>query len=684
MVDAYLMSMAVRSGDSLALHANDVQGVVSVRQWQHSDPNPRGPGVLVKDCDWGRTEVRAGSTPTQMGSWLQAEGLLAGGTPFTFSAWLRPTDLSADSVICSWLTPVGAVALVAVGGELTLRRWRDDRVDDLATGQRLRERAWHFVGAVVDASGDRVTIFSAPWGRTGGPFVREFVVEHVGPRDDDGCLMVGRAVGVANGAFDGNVGGARLHLRSLDIVELMDLMNGLGDAADHEWQFDDRSDPDSAPPVAAGTPALTLFGAPAWSTLIPPPVESTGRPLVLGGSIHLHRDDVDDCEWPLAATIEVPADAPSGFYSLRITTADEERDLPFLVMGSARVTLLVPTLTWQAYGNLGRSPEQWPGRSHYSLHSDGSPVLVTSSRRPCDTFSPHARLQVEGGDGFAEGAVVTHLMMADLYAWHWLVSEGVHPAVLDDRELHHAGAEALSDVDVLVLSAHPEYWTTQMLDALQGHLDRGGHVIYLGGNGLYWVTSLHPTKPHLMEVRRWGGSQVSSVVQVDRTHQYEPVAGGLWAEAGRPPNESVSVAFTGFGAGDSLEYERTEASYTPEWSWMFDGVEGPRFGTEGINTGAGNEFDRVDTDLPSPGRLTIVATAHPQTTDHFGVLEYGRSRAPHPRVSAHMVMAETEAGGLVFSTSAITASGCLVVEGPDAPLRRVVSNVLRRMLDSAR
>lgn len=49
-----------------------------------------------------------------------------------------------------------------------------------------------------------------------------------------------------------------------------------------------------------------------------------------------------------------------------------------------------------------------------------------------------------------------------------------------------------------------------------------------------------------------------------------------------------------------------------------------------------------------------------------------------------MVMAETEAGGLVFSTSAITASGCLVVEGPDAPLRRVVSNVLRRMLDSAR
>ena len=94
--------------------------------------------------------------------------------------------------------------------------------------------------------------------------------------------------------------------------------------------------------------------------------------------------------------------------------------------------------------------------------------------------------------------LVTHLLMADLYAWQWLVAEGVGPALIDDRELHLAGIEALQGVDVLVLSAHPEYWTTQMLDALQAYLDRGGSVIYLGGNGLYWVTSLHPTKPHLM------------------------------------------------------------------------------------------------------------------------------------------------------------------------------------------
>ena len=66
--------------------------------------------------------------------------------------------------------------------------------------------------------------------------------------------------------------------------------------------------------------------------------------------------------------------------------------------------MLASTLTWQAYGNLGRDPDTWPGRSHYSLHADGSPVIITTALRPCPTFGPQARLEVDGGDGFAIGA----------------------------------------------------------------------------------------------------------------------------------------------------------------------------------------------------------------------------------------------------------------------------------------
>jgi N,N-dimethylformamidase len=270
--------------------------------------------------------------------------------------------------------------------------------------------------------------------------------------------------------------------------------------------------------------------------------------------------------------------------------------------------------------------------------------------------------------------------MADLYAWHWLSQEGFGPAVLDDRQLHTHGASALDGVEVLVLSAHPEYWTSHMLDALQGYLDQGGSVIYLGGNGLYWVTSLHPSKPHLMEVRRWGGSQTWSVEEVDRDHQFEERVGGLWAEAGRPPNQFVGVGFAGFGAGPPLSFVRTEASYDSEWNWVFDGVDEAVIGSDGINFGAGNEFDSCDPTLPAPGHTTVLCSSQPLTTDHFATYEGGSERAPTPGVRADLAITVTDSGGFILAVSSITAGGCLVAQNGTSPMRRVCTNVIRHML----
>jgi hypothetical protein len=43
--------------------------------------------------------------------------------------------------------------------------------------------------------------------------------------------------------------------------------------------------------------------------------------------------------------------------------------------------------------------------------------------------------------------------------------------------------------DLLILTTHPEYWSTQMYDNLKLFLDRGGSLIYLGGNGIFESTS---------------------------------------------------------------------------------------------------------------------------------------------------------------------------------------------------
>ena len=629
--------------------------------------------MVFDECPWGSGEVDLSEQATSLGSYAVADEALPLSSDVTMTAWIHLTSIGRGATIFGWLGSGGPCSLAVQDGVLGV----SGPTGFAPSAVEVRERQWMFVGVALRSG--TVTVLGSHWGRTGGPLVE--TVAATACAVSAPWLRVGSPADDRGGDLDGLVSGIRVDAVALDPIDLMAVMNGSAAAAGTSWDMGDRRDPDRV--CASTTPAadLQLRNAPTWSALVPPSPSSDGVPVVGAGSVHFHTDDLDDCRWPAVHTIHVPDGAPPGLFAVVIDDGTSCEEVPFVVSGSAEVALLVPTLTWQAYGNLGRSPSVWPGRSHYSLHADGSPVIVTTSRRPCPTISPHARLEVEGGDGFAaQGAVVTHLMMADLYAWHWLESVAGAPGAIDDRQLHREGAEALAGVRVLVLSAHPEYWTQPMLDALDTFVGDGGSVIYLGGNGLYWVTSLHPSTPHLMEVRRWGGSQTCSVEPGDREHQYEPLLGGLWADAGRPPSAAVSVGFAGFGAG-CLEFTRTEAGRADEWAWVFEGVDAEVFGSEGINAGAGNEFDSFEPGAPSPGVSTVLATALPGGRDHFATFESRAGRAPSAGVRGDVVMTRTPAGGLILAVGSITASSCLVVQDGPAPLRRLCTNALRAMLE---
>lgn len=674
---AYLSHVAVRPGESVTVHATDIrQASVRVRELQHSDPHPDGPGDLSRECTWGRATISAPRAPASVGSYATADGVLPVGGAFTISMWVWPTDLGEDSTLVSWMGEGQRWSLRLSGSRLALSGGAEVHTLDY----RVRERMWNFVGITSSGSPAEgeggASLFASIWGRTGGPFAMNLAGVRLAPSE----VGLGVATETGDGGrMDGRIAGLRVHDAALDNVDLMNLMNGRGPRAMAEWDLADRSEPDEAPACSLGAGTLRLVHAPTRSTAVPPPLESTGHPLTQGGSIHFHRDDTEDCGWPAQLVLAVPQTAAPGLYSVRLQEGPRAYELPLVIVGSHDVTLLVPTLTWQAYANLGRD-SSWPGLSHYSLHSDGSPVTVTTSRRPTQSFAPSARLEVDAGDGFATGLNAAHLLLADLYAWHWLQEEfpGM-VGVIDDRELHLNGAEALAGVKVLVLSAHPEYWTRAMLDALDAHLAGGGSVVYLGGNGLYWVTSLHPTKPHLMEIRRWGGSQTWSIEKSDRLHQFEACTGGLWEEAGRPPNASVGIGFGGFGAGPSLEYTRTPESFQPRWSWLFEGLESDTFGAAGLNSGAGNEYDVFDPARTPPGESVVVARSVPVTPDHFGTFERGGHKAPSPDVRSDVVLTKTEAGGLVLAIGSITASGCLT-SSRDTSLSTVVRNAVMRML----
>ena len=65
---------------------------------------------------------------------------------------------------------------------------------------------------------------------------------------------------------------------------------------------------------------------------------------------------------------------------------------------------------------------------------------------------------------------------------------GIAFDVITDHDLDEKGVELLSSYKVVLTGSHPEYHTEGTLDALQAYTENGGRLMYLGGNGYYWVT----------------------------------------------------------------------------------------------------------------------------------------------------------------------------------------------------
>ena len=246
-------------------------------------------------------------------------------------------------------------------------------------------------------------------------------------------------------------------------------------------------------------------------------------------AIYFHDDDLDDAGWPATMSVEVPADAPSGIYAVLVSGEREELPMPFVVRPRAardRVAFLVPTLTWQAYNsNIAALSYTEDGVLDarpclYDTHSDGSIVYHTTRRQP--TRSTHPRLKPHDW-----GA---HAVAADLDLTAWLDRVGVGWDALGDEQLDALGGAALEGYDCLVLGAHPEYFTRSMQDAVRGFVAGGGRMLYLGGNGMFWVTSIDPERRHLLEVRKVHalnhplGLEAPGEVQ----HSFDDEIGGLW------------------------------------------------------------------------------------------------------------------------------------------------------------
>jgi hypothetical protein len=331
----------------------------------------------------------------------------------------------------------------------------------------------------------------------------------------------------------------------------------------------------------------------------------------------------------------------------------------------AAVAVLAADITWNAYNNFG-------GRSNY-VHADELPPAPTvhartelkrytdpahatwgsDAYRPLSFDRPEPINDVDPAERVTdpiEGRSACHVAPAEWRLLGWLEREGFAYDLYSETQFHR-GLLELNAYQVLVLGPHPEYWTREMYYRLKRWVfERGGRLLYLGGNGLNCEAEL---------------------LEGDRMVVHNGAVTSLWAAgigaesrfAKRNESEAnlLGVVFTPSGLMTAAPYRVEDAAH-----WAFAGTglrNGDLFGVNSLHRrcpggASGHETDKLSASSPVGARL-LAKGANPGGG------------------GAEMVCFETPGGGAVFSAGSICYVSALPV---DDGVSRVTANVLRRFL----
>lgn len=375
----------------------------------------------------------------------------------------------------------------------------------------------------------------------------------------------------------------------------------------------------------------------------------------------------------------IPAPDRSGLYYLRARTPSGRSFLfPWVVAPASPqtpVAVLASTNTWNAYNNFG-------GRSNY-INADRLPDRpVVNARQdldryhnnlPFDTWrpkdedyqplsfdrpEPHNHIFDDGEvAGSVQGRVQCGVAPAEWRLYGWLEREGFDYDLYAEAQLH----DGILDLDayrVLILAVHPEYWTRQMYLRVKAWVfERGGRLMYLGGNGLncevlFGEDGAMRCLTHVNSLRGelGGHSEDGSIAYESRLHRT------LESEA-----YLLGVVCSETGIMTSAPYRVVKADH-----WIFDGTglkNGDEFGAETLHErvpggASGHETDKRSSSSPANTELLAKGT----NPDDGG---------------AEIVYHTPDHKGAVFSVGSITWVSALFT---DAHVSRITRNVLSRFL----
>jgi N,N-dimethylformamidase len=345
---------------------------------------------------------------------------------------------------------------------------------------------------------------------------------------------------------------------------------------------------------------------------------------------------------------------------------------------TAPIAVVLSTNTWNAYNNFG-------GRSNY-VNATGLPPEPTVVGRlelsryrddappewvaPDSAYLPLSFERPEPFNVIPQGARPTdpiagrqgnHLAPAEWRLLAWLEREGFSHDVYADAQLDD-GTLDLARYRVLMISAHPEYWTRRAFERTKGWVDdAGGRMLYLGGNGLNCEVELSGPNASVMRTRSHLAATDGSLGQWDPADPTHWLESRFHRSTGLPEAGLLGVATSETGIMTAAPYRTIDASH-----WVFAGTgltEGATFGAaslhERVSGGAsGHETDKRTASSPA-GTALLAKGLNP---DDGG---------------AEIVLHETASGGAVFSVGSIVWPSSLLV---DDAVSRITANVVQRFL----
>lgn len=736
----YADPLAARAGapiDFMVSAEGAAEARAEIVRLVHGDFNPEGPGFIE--------EVVAADIPasipvkrqyTQNGSFARVddpEGRLSPAGAFTIYAFIWPSTPVGErrAILGSWSVNGSKGYALGVTPEGKLEFWVGDgrTVDQVTADAPLVPKVWVLAAASFDPA-------------TGAARLRQIGVQnawnsHIGPvapfDHDSHVVETLRAAPAPSGApfliagaheenpergrfvsllFNGKIDRAGLVGRALSAEEIAAIAGGETPADpiarwDTTAGYDDRGigatirdvGPHGLHAEGVNRPIRAMTG---WNWR---GREDSFRldPSQYGG-VAYHDDALTDCGWAPTLTWTPPADLRSGVYALKVSAGERVDRIPVIIRPDrprAKIAVQMSTFTYLAYANehlsfdaqiaqaiVAHTPVisgedieynklQEFGLSTYDHHSDGAGVCYSSWRRPIINIRPGYRMA---------GMNFPWALPADLSLLWWLEHAGYDYDLITDHDVDREGAAALAPYKTVLNVTHPEYYSEGMLDATEAYLTGGGRMMYLGGNGYYWVTAACPDDPACIEVRKLDAG--SRAWQAEAGEGYLASTGersGLWRSRGRAPQKLVGLGFTTEGMDRAEPFERMPDSFHKRAAWIFDGIgdEEP-IGDFGLALGgaAGVELDRYDLALGTPPHTLLLASSIDHTDNYPLVSEEvtyafpGRGGSQDPQVRGDMIYFTTANDGAVFAAGSIGWSQALPCKGGENNVGRVMRNVL--------